>query len=62
MILDDLSGMLLSGNKTRKLQVLTLGGIQSSHYHASSVAAMYLNLECYLILRSTYHQADLVVL
>ena len=26
MILDDLSGMQLSGNKTRKLQVLTLGG------------------------------------
>lgn len=33
--------------------IITLGGIQSSHCRASAVAAKYLNLDCYLILRTT---------
>lgn len=63
---DDLSGMQLSGNKVRKLEflladavakgadcVITIGGIQSNHCRATAVAAKYLNLECYLILRTS---------
>ncbi|KAL1568347.1 Deoxycytidine monophosphate (dCMP) deaminase [Salvia divinorum] len=63
---DDLSGMQLSGNKVRKLEflmaeaveegadcVITIGGVQSNHCRATAVAAKYLNLDCYLILRTT---------
>ncbi|XP_021292062.1 bifunctional D-cysteine desulfhydrase/1-aminocyclopropane-1-carboxylate deaminase, mitochondrial [Herrania umbratica] len=63
---DDLSGMQLSGNKVRKLEflmaeavaqgadcVITIGGIQSNHCRATAVAAKYLNLDCYLILRTS---------
>lgn len=63
---DDLSGMQLSGNKVRKLEFLmadavsqgadcfiTVGGIQSNHCRATAVAAKYLNLDCYLILRTS---------
>nr|CAB3451226.1 unnamed protein product [Digitaria exilis] len=63
---DDLSGMQLSGNKVRKLEflmadavaqgadcVITVGGIQSNHCRATAVAARYLNLDCYLILRTS---------
>nr|GME16277.1 putative D-cysteine desulfhydrase 1, mitochondrial [Ipomoea batatas] len=63
---DDLSGMQLSGNKVRKLEflladavaqgadcIITVGGIQSNHCRATAVAAKYLNLDCYLILRTS---------
>ncbi|CAI0400204.1 unnamed protein product [Linum tenue] len=63
---DDLSGMQLSGNKVRKLEflmaeavaqgadcVITVGGIQSNHCRATAVAAKYLGLDCYLILRTS---------
>ncbi|VAI61294.1 unnamed protein product [Triticum turgidum subsp. durum] len=56
----------LSGNKVRKLEflladavaqgadcVITVGGIQSNHCRATAVAAKYLNLDCYLILRTS---------
>lgn len=63
---DDLSGMQLSGNKVRKLEflmaeamaqgadcIITIGGIQSNHCRATAVAAKYMNLDCYLILRTS---------
>ncbi|KAK4781975.1 hypothetical protein SAY86_016077 [Trapa natans] len=63
---DDLTGMQLSGNKVRKLEflladavtegadcIITIGGIQSNHCRATAVAAKYLNLDCYLILRTS---------
>ncbi|KAI5382419.1 hypothetical protein KIW84_070011, partial [Lathyrus oleraceus] len=63
---DDLSGMQLSGNKVRKLEflmadaiaqradsVITVGGIQSNHCRATAVAAKYLNLDPFLILRTS---------
>ncbi|KAJ4713622.1 bifunctional D-cysteine desulfhydrase/1-aminocyclopropane-1-carboxylate deaminase, mitochondrial-like [Melia azedarach] len=63
---DDLSGMQMSGNKVRKLEflmadavaqgadcIITIGGIQSNHCRATAVAAKYLNLDCYLILRTS---------
>src|SRR5437868_3940293 len=63
---DDISGMQLSGNKVRKLEflmadamaqgadcIITVGGIQSNHCRATAVAAKYLNLDCYLILRTS---------
>lgn len=68
---DDLSGMQLSGNKVRKLEflladavaqgadcIVTIGGIQSNHCRATAVAARYLNLDCYLILRTSKVYAD----
>ncbi|XP_042503315.1 bifunctional D-cysteine desulfhydrase/1-aminocyclopropane-1-carboxylate deaminase, mitochondrial-like [Macadamia integrifolia] len=68
---DDLSGMQLSGNKVRKLEflmadaiqqgadcIITIGGIQSNHCRATAVAAKYLNLDCYLILRTSKHLVD----
>ncbi|KAH7679873.1 1-aminocyclopropane-1-carboxylate deaminase/D-cysteine desulfhydrase protein [Dioscorea alata] len=68
---DDLSGMQLSGNKVRKLEfllaealaqgadcVITIGGVQSNHCRATAVAAKYLNLDCYLILRTSEVLAD----
>lgn len=58
--------MQLSGNKVRKLEflmadavaqgadcVITIGGIQSNHCRATAVAAKYLNLDCYVILRTS---------
>lgn len=58
--------MQLSGNKVRKLEflmadaveqgadcIITVGGIQSNHCRATAVAARYLNLDCYLILRTS---------
>ncbi|KAK9925680.1 hypothetical protein M0R45_022951 [Rubus argutus] len=63
---DDLSGMQLSGNKVRKLEflmadavakgadcIITIGGIQSNHCRATAVAAKYLNLDSFLILRTS---------
>ncbi|KAF3780682.1 putative D-cysteine desulfhydrase 1 [Nymphaea thermarum] len=63
---DDLSGMQLSGNKVRKLEflladakekeadcIITIGGIQSNHCRATAVAARYLGLDSYLILRTS---------
>ncbi|KAL8504064.1 hypothetical protein ACS0TY_022701 [Phlomoides rotata] len=63
---DDLSGLQLSGNKVRKLEfllaeavaqgadcIITIGGIQSNHCRATAVAAKYLNLDCFLILRTS---------
>ncbi|XP_007037068.2 PREDICTED: bifunctional D-cysteine desulfhydrase/1-aminocyclopropane-1-carboxylate deaminase, mitochondrial isoform X2 [Theobroma cacao] len=68
---DDLSGMQLSGNKVRKLEflmaeavaqgadcIITIGGIQSNHCRATAVAAKYLNLDCYLILRTAKALVD----
>ncbi|GAB2250011.1 hypothetical protein Droror1_Dr00013370 [Drosera rotundifolia] len=68
---DDLSGMQLSGNKVRKLEflladavaqgadsIITIGGIQSNHCRASAVAAKYLGLDCYLILRTSKALVD----
>ncbi|XP_057842186.1 putative D-cysteine desulfhydrase 1, mitochondrial isoform X3 [Cryptomeria japonica] len=68
---EDLSGMQLSGNKVRKLEflmadakakgadcIITIGGIQSNHCRATAVAARYLNLDCYLILRTTRAEVD----
>lgn len=68
---DDLSGMQLSGNKVRKLEflladavangadcIITVGGIQSNHCRATAVAAKYLNLDCYLILRTSKALVD----
>ncbi|KAL3342568.1 hypothetical protein AABB24_026548 [Solanum stoloniferum] len=62
---DDLSGMQLSGNKVRKLEflladavaqeadcIVTIGVLQSNHCRATAVASKYLNLDCYLILRT----------
>lgn len=74
---DDLSGMQLSGNKVRKLEflladavaqgadcIVTIGGIQSNHCRATAVAAKYLNLDCYLILRTSkvYRNCSLGIL
>jgi 1-aminocyclopropane-1-carboxylate deaminase/D-cysteine desulfhydrase-like pyridoxal-dependent ACC family enzyme len=33
--------------------VITVGGIQSNHCRATAVAAKYINLDCYLILRTS---------
>jgi 1-aminocyclopropane-1-carboxylate deaminase/D-cysteine desulfhydrase-like pyridoxal-dependent ACC family enzyme len=68
---DDLSGMQLSGNKVRKLEflmadavaegadsVITIGGIQSNHCRATAVAAKYLNLDPFLILRTSKLHVD----
>ena len=68
---DDLSGMQLSGNKVRKLEfllaeakakeydsVITIGGIQSNHCRATSVASRYLGLDCFLILRNSRAAVD----
>lgn len=56
----------MSGNKVRKLEflmadamaqgadcIITIGGIQSNHCRATAVAAKYMNLDCYLILRTS---------
>lgn len=61
---DDLSGIELSGNKVRKLElllaaaqaggadtVITCGGVQSNHCRATALAAARLGLRCVLLLR-----------
>lgn len=63
--------MELSGNKVRKLEflmadaveqqadtVITIGGIQSNHCRATTVASNYLNLDTHLILRTSKLLAD----
>ncbi|KAK7358091.1 hypothetical protein VNO77_00012 [Canavalia gladiata] len=68
---DDLTGMQLGGNKVRKLEflladaiaqgadsIITIGGIQSNHCRATAVAAKYLNLDCFLILRTSQLLVD----
>ncbi|CAH2036106.1 unnamed protein product [Thlaspi arvense] len=68
---DDFTGMELSGNKVRKLEflladavdqqadtVITIGGIQSNHCRATTVASNYLNLNTHLILRTSKLLAD----
>jgi D-cysteine desulfhydrase len=63
---DDLTWMQLSGNKVRKLEfliaeakaqgadcVVTIGGVQSNHCRATAVAARYVGLDSYLILRTS---------
>lgn len=60
---DDLTGLALGGNKTRKLEtilgdalaqgcdtIITAGAAQSNHCRQTSAAAAKLNLECHLIL------------
>ncbi|CAJ1447827.1 unnamed protein product [Effrenium voratum] len=60
---DDLTGLELSGNKTRKLEffmadamakacdvVVTVGGLQSNHCRATAAAARLLGLEAHLVL------------
>ncbi|KAH8933317.1 hypothetical protein BDL97_18G024200 [Sphagnum fallax] len=68
---DDLTGMQLSGNKVRKLEflladakeqgadcVITIGGIQSNHCRATAVAARYIGLDSYLILRTNRTEVE----
>mmetsp|Transcript_10269 Transcript_10269/g.62922 ORF Transcript_10269/g.62922 Transcript_10269/m.62922 type:complete len:460 (-) Transcript_10269:734-2113(-) len=68
---DDLTGMQLSGNKVRKLEflladamdkgcdcVVTIGGIQSNHCRATTVAARYMGMESHLILRNNKVAAE----
>ncbi|KAI3977140.1 hypothetical protein MKX01_029679, partial [Papaver californicum] len=68
---DDFTGMQLSGNKVRKLEflmadavaqgadcIITIGGIQSNHCRATAVAGRYLNLDSYLILRTSQDDKD----
>ncbi|MBM3325965.1 MAG: D-cysteine desulfhydrase family protein [Calditrichaeota bacterium] len=63
---DDLTGLGLSGNKVRKLEVLfaeavekgadtviTCGGAQSNHCRATAVAAARLAMKCILVLRQS---------
>mmetsp|Transcript_8612 Transcript_8612/g.28210 ORF Transcript_8612/g.28210 Transcript_8612/m.28210 type:complete len:314 (-) Transcript_8612:139-1080(-) len=63
--------MQLSGNKVRKLEfllaeaveqgcdcIITIGGIQSNHARATAVAARYLGLDAYLILRNNKVAAE----
>ena len=60
---DDLSGLALGGNKTRKLEyiladalkqgcntIITAGAAQSNHCRQTAAAAAKLNLECHLLL------------
>jgi D-cysteine desulfhydrase len=64
---DDLTGMVLSGNKIRKLEylladarrqgatrVLTCGGIQSNHCRATAIAATRLGMKSLVLLRSNH--------
>jgi D-cysteine desulfhydrase family pyridoxal phosphate-dependent enzyme len=62
---DDLSGMDMSGNKVRKLEfilaeakqqsssIVTIGGIQSNHTRATTIAARSLGLDAHIILRTS---------
>lgn len=64
---DDLTGMLLSGNKVRKLEfclgeaktlradtIVTVGGVQSNHCRATAVCCARLGLHCHLVLRGSH--------
>lgn len=66
---DDLTGMLLSGNKIRKLEfviaqaleegadtLITCGGLQSNHCRATAFVGAQLGLKVHLILRGTEPQ------
>ena len=61
---DDLNGLLISGNKTRKLEylladatnkkcdtIVTCGPVQSNHCRTTAAFAQHLGLECHLLLR-----------
>ncbi len=63
---DDLTGLALGGNKTRKLEfilgnalqqgcntVITAGAVQSNHCRQTAAAAAMLGLECHLVLGGT---------
>eukprot|EP01105_Mastigella_eilhardi_P024270 TRINITY_DN6304_c0_g1_i1.p1 TRINITY_DN6304_c0_g1~~TRINITY_DN6304_c0_g1_i1.p1 ORF type:complete len:358 (-),score=104.98 TRINITY_DN6304_c0_g1_i1:72-1145(-) len=63
---DDETGLLVSGNKVRKLEFLlaeallqkcdcvtTVGGIQSNHCRATAAAARRVGLDCHLLLRTS---------
>ena len=60
---DDMSGLALGGNKTRKLEyiladaiaegcdsIITAGATQSNHCRQTAAAAAHLNMECHLLL------------
>ncbi len=60
---DDMTGLALGGNKTRKLEyilgdalaqgcdtIITAGAAQSNHCRQTAAAAAFLNLECHLLL------------
>ena len=62
---DDLTGVVLSGNKIRKLEfvladalaqkadtIITCGGAHSNHCRATAIAAAMLGLNCRLLLRT----------
>lgn len=68
---DDLSGLLLTGNKVRKLEfivaqaleegcdtLITCGGIQSNHCRATAMVAAQLGMEACLILREDEQPKD----
>jgi len=61
---DDLNGLLISGNKARKLEyliadaknkkcdtIITCGAVQSNHCRTSAAFARYFGFECHLFLR-----------
>jgi D-cysteine desulfhydrase len=61
---DDLNGLLVSGNKARKMEyliadakrkkcnlIITCGPVQSNHCRTAVVFAKYFNLDCHLFLR-----------
>ncbi|MBN2355943.1 D-cysteine desulfhydrase family protein [candidate division KSB1 bacterium] len=63
---DDLTGVLLSGNKVRKLEfvvkdalnqkadvLITCGGLQSNHARTTASLAARLGLQCHLVLKGT---------
>jgi D-cysteine desulfhydrase family pyridoxal phosphate-dependent enzyme len=65
---DDLTGLALGGNKTRKLEwligdaraqkadcVITVGAGQSNHCRQTAAAAARAGLECYLLLTPPFH-------
>lgn len=61
---DDLNGLLISGNKARKLEyliadakakkcdtIITCGAVQSNHCRTTAAFAKHFNFECHLLLR-----------
>src|SRR5579859_6037562 len=65
---DDLTGLALGGNKTRKLEwligeaqaagadcVITIGAVQSNHCRQTAGAAAKAGLDCYLLLTPPFH-------
>ena len=68
---DDLTGMVLSGNKVRKLEftlahaidqgcdtIITCGGLQSNHCRATAMACAELGLHCHWLLRGSEPEQD----